>query len=200
MSKTRPKKKTKKWRDNDPAPSRIVYLDASIIDGYLWGTPDRRAIAKEIFDKIRSIKNRGGHIIVKMPQLALGEVMYKLFSLEEKELEEYRRQHYLTGYNDEKTRGVIIDELVELLTEFEMDTPPLPIEVLKIARIIQEHDQGYDIKGNDLFILAHALADDSADILLTTDRKLLDDRIGEMVLEICKNELERKKLRIDDRL
>lgn len=200
MARKSHKKKKQIGKENNDDPSKVIYLDASIIDGYLWGPLDRHDIAKEIFDKIRSTKNRGGHIIVRMSQLALGEVMYKLFSLDKKELEEYRKRHYLTGYNDSETKGFIINELVKLLTEFEIDNPPLPPEVLGIARIIQEHDKGYDIKGNDLFILAHALADYDADVLLTTDKKLRDDRTGEVVLKICKNELGRKKLIIDDQL
>ena len=204
MGKKKAKKRSrkKKTSSGNSAPSQVIYLDASIVGKLIWGTPDEYNYFKEnVFDKIHS----NGNVSVKLSQLAIGElintVVFQINSNRHPKVREYlnrSKNAYLKGKSLDEIKEQMIKDIIEIIQKYNIDTPPLPEKVFDVIASIRRYDNGYDIKGNDLFLLAHALADKNSTVFLTTDgpittfsSKVID---GYRVIQKICEELEREKI------
>lgn len=107
----------------------------------------------------------------------------------------------------------MINKIFEILKEYRIDVRPLPEpEIFKTIEVIKKYDgegsihsRGYSIKGNDLFLLAHALTDKESDLFLTTDEDITDFSYrpipnSEPPIKLICGELGRKELKVDETL
>ena len=204
MGKKKAKKRSRKEKTSSSSsiPSQVIYLDASIVGKLIWGTSDEYTYFKEkVFDKIYD----EGNVSVKLSQLAIGElintVVFGINSKRHPKAREYlnrSKNAYLKNKSLREIKEQMIKDIVEIIQRYNIDTPPLPGEISEVITLIKRYDNEYDIKGNDLFLLAHALADKNSTVFLTTDgpitafsSKVID---GYSVIKKICEELKREKI------
>lgn len=204
MGRKKRKKRSRKKRTNPRAStsSQVIYLDACIIGDYIWGDEDQHQASKKILNKIHSTVHKNGNMIVKMSQLAVGElinvVMFEIDNKEHPKADNYLRRHeYLRSRSLEDIKEQMIKDIIKTIKDHKIDTPPISEDIFDVIPIVREYDNGYEVKGNDLFLLAHALADKDSDVFLTTDgaiirfsKRVIDGR--NVMKRICE-ELDREK-------
>jgi len=134
-------------------PKQSIYFDTNVIVGY-FKKGDEREHSKDVIEKAATmIKNPD--IMVKIPIISLGECMNWLFN---------------------SNNGGIVENLQMLIeVKLNANTPPPDEESYKIAFELMMADN--HMKPTDALIVAQALADRTSEWLITTDSKLLDNKI-----------------------
>ena len=134
-------------------PKQSIYFDTNVIIGY-FKKGDERKHSKGVIEKAATmIKNPD--IMVKIPLISLGECMNWLFN---------------------SNNGGIVENLQMLIeVKLNANTPPPDEESYKIAFELMRADN--HMKPTDALIVAQALADPASEWLITTDSKLLDNKI-----------------------
>jgi len=118
---------------------------------------DERRVARSSIEKVVRSLRENSEIKVKICQVVLGELML----------------HFCKG----KCEFDEMKKLFERLNVGSSDMPSASSKVLKCANEIMESQ--HRIKPNDALIVAQVLKDSSATWLLTTDEKLIGNRVIE---------------------
>ncbi len=140
------------------------YFDADILLFYFDSTPkkhDKRTASRNLISKVISTNSINNNINVKIPQVALGELML--------------------AFCAEKCQP---DEMMQLIIDnLNADFPNADFNAFTCANELREREG--NIKPNDALIVAQALLDRTATWLFTTDRLLIGnlaimDKMDEM--------------------
>jgi len=149
---------------------------------------------------VRAYLERNSHLAIELG------ILDEVSSKKGKKKKDYEKEKILN-----EIKRHMINKIFEILTEYGIDVRPLPEpEIFETIEIIKKYDgdgsihsRGYSIKGNDLFLLAHALTDKESDLFLTTDRDITDFSYrpipnSEPPIKLICDELGRKELRVDE--
>lgn len=155
---------------------QTIYIDSCFIDDYLWGNGHDKRHAGSVFRKIGNTLSNP-NIKPIMPFVSVGEIVNTMI---------------------QKGKEEKFEEMIKLIKDLKVDTPPPNKAVIEISHRILNDDDRFD--PTDAIIAAHALCDEYSVRLLTKDKITLFS----IVLEKLEKELEgcgkrRSKLRISDK-
>lgn len=130
------------------------YFDADILLFYFdkrasHRTHDKKLASKNLISQVISSTSINNEITIKIPQVALGEIMLA---------------YCQNKCQPDEIRGLIVNNL-------NADFPNADFEALSCASALRNRDG--NIKPNDALIVAQALIDKSATWLFTTDKELI---------------------------
>ena len=136
-----------------------IYIDTCFFQGYLWGKPDEKENAKDIFYRIKSNAGRNPDFNVKIPFIVIGELINNLI-----------RENF-----EQRDREDIMYKFFGLLKDLKADIIPPNKCCYDIAKSLTAQDSYFaENAPTDAFIVSCPLCDPDSSRLLTTDSRLLE--------------------------
>jgi len=136
-----------------------IYIDTCFFQGYLWGKPDEKENAKDIFYRIKSNVGRNPDFNVKIPFIVIGELINNLI-----------RENF-----EQRDREDIMYKFFGLQKDLKADIIPPNKCCYDIAKSLTAQDSYFaENAPTDAFIVSCPLCDPDSSRLLTTDSRLLE--------------------------
>ncbi len=162
-----------------------LYIDTCFFQGYLWGKRDEKENAKDIFNRIESIR-RNPDFNIKIPFIVVGELINNLI-----------RKNV-----EQRVREEIMYEFFKLREDLKADTiPPNKCSYDK-AKLLTDQDAYFaEHAPTDAFIVSCALCDPDSSHLLTTDSRLLESELLKKIEKEMRTDNKRnRQLKITEEL
>ena len=155
-----------------------IYIDTCFFQGYLWGKPDEKENAKDIFYRIKSSVRRNRDFNVKIPFIVIGELINNL-----------NRENY-----GQRNRDGIMYTFFELREDLKADTIPPNKCCYDKAKLLTDQDSYFaEHAPTDAFIVSCALCDPDSSRLLTTDSRLLESELLKKIEKDMRTNKERNR-------
>lgn len=157
-----------------------IYIDTFYLQSFLNGNNDLERHAKKEFRKAKQLTEKSGEIFLKIPFIAVAEMINNLN----------------IKVNEKRQKERIVSNLIDLLDQNEkIDLVPAKCESFKKAVEIKNQDNRLD--DTDILIIAQALCDPYSSHLLINDSNILESRvIDEVNTNMHRDGNRNRKLRI----